>query len=296
IAAIVAGKLLGRPVILGSQNLGSLSCRNWDPLLASGNLDPRGWLATLLKWPVRKTYASASALVGVCREMEVEALQCGVASEKIHYLPNTVDLNRFRPPQPQEGHRIRLEEGWPKDRIICIYVGRLGTEKGILDLLDAWRSVEDHRAILMVVGPDMPGHTMDCGPAARNFVTEHKMEDRVIFYGPSENIPRLLRAADIFIQPSHYEAFPHTVIEAMATGLPVIATQVGGMKDFLADHVNALLCEPISPNELARQIRRLIDDTTLRDQLGANGRATVERDFDEKVVFEKFSRLFSETS
>src|SRR5262249_1885700 len=159
--------------ILGGQVIGVLSCSNWDPLLASWYINPRGWLATLIKRPVHKTYASASALACVCREMEVEALQCGVPSERIHYLPNTVDLNRFRPHQPQEGHRIRLEEGWPKDRIICIYVGRLGTEKGILDLLDAWRSFEDHRAILMVVGPDMTGHTMDAGPAARNFVAEH---------------------------------------------------------------------------------------------------------------------------
>jgi glycosyltransferase involved in cell wall biosynthesis len=228
--------------------------------------------------------------------MEEEALQCHIPRESVHYLPNGVDLKRFRPPHPQERCRIKSEEGWPKDRLVCLYAGRLSAEKGILELLDAWRSVDKRHAILVLVGPDMPGHSMNAGPAARKFVAEQKMEDRIIFYGPSENVPRLLRGADIFIQPSHYEAFGISVIEAMATGLPVIATRVGGMIDYLVDGVNAVLCEPLAPDDLASQIRRLLDDAPLRKRLGKDARETVACDFNEAVIFERLTTLFTETA
>jgi glycosyltransferase involved in cell wall biosynthesis len=296
IAAIGAGKLLRRPVILRAGNNGILSCRNWDSSLARCHLDPQGLLASLIKRLVRKTYASATAFACISREIEAETLQCGILPQKVHYLPNGVDTQQFRPPMPGERDLISLEEKWPQHRLVCMYVGRLSAEKGILDLLEAWRALKDLRTILIVVGPDMPGHHMDVGPAVREYVAEHRMQEGVILYGRREDIPRLLRAADLFIQPSHYEAFSNSVIEAMATGLPLVASQVGGMMDCLVDGVNALLCKPASPAALAMQIRRLLDDQRLRAELGREARATVERDYDESLIFAKFARLFRESA
>jgi glycosyltransferase involved in cell wall biosynthesis len=293
IAAIAAGKLLRRPIILNDNNNGILSCRNWDSSLARCYINPQGWLASCLKWPVHRTYASASAFACVSRENVEEALQCGIPSERVHYMPNSVDTERFRPPLPREREQIRSEEGWPEDRLVCMFVGRLSLEKGILDLLQAWRVIDDRRAILVIVGPDMPGHHMDVGPAVRRYVDEHQLQDRMLLHGPSEDVPRLLRAADIFIQPSHYEAFPLSVIEAMATGLAVVASKVGGIIDCLVDGVNGLLCKPASPDELAKQIQRLIDDPALRAVLGPQARATVEQEFGESRVFARLVRLFS---
>jgi glycosyltransferase involved in cell wall biosynthesis len=118
------------------------------------------------------------------------------------------------------------------------------------------------------------------------------MKESIQFYGTSEEVPQLLRGADIFVQPSHYEAFGLSVIEAMASGLPVIATRVGGMRDYLVDGENALLCDPMSPPDIARQINKLLGNVGFRNRLGNNGRNTVIRDFAESVVFGKFVHLF----
>ncbi len=295
IAAILAGKLLRKPVILKSGNIGILSCRNWDPFLTRLNIVPQSLLASFIKLPIHKIYAAADAFACISREIQEEATQCNIPAGRIHYIPEGVDSGRYRPPRPGEKAQVRAEEGWSGNRVVCMYVGRLSAEKGALDLIEAWCSMKNDDAILVVVGPDMPGHHMDIGPSVRRIVVERELEDRVILYGPCEDVPRLLRAADIFIQPSHYEAFGISVIEAMATGLPVVATKVGGMNDYLIDGTNSLLCEPSSSTDLALKISRLIHDASFRDMLGKKARETVELNFEEKVVFERFANLFQES-
>ena len=150
------------------------------------------------------------------------ALDAHVPRDRVHYLPNAVDLGRFHVPVASERASIRAEAHWPADALICLYVGRLSEEKGVLDVLAAWREVRHPDALLVLVGPDMTGHALDAGPLARRYVSEHGMGDRVRFHGASNDVARLLRGADIYVQPSHYEAFSNAVIEAMATGLPVV--------------------------------------------------------------------------
>jgi glycosyltransferase involved in cell wall biosynthesis len=118
------------------------------------------------------------------------------------------------------------------------------------------------------------------------------MDDRVRFHGASDDVARLLRAADIYVQPSHYEAFSNAVIEAMATGLPVVASRVGGMLDCLVDDENGLLSTPADPMDIAAKLQRVIDDAALRARLGDRARQTVVEDFDEVKIFRRFADLF----
>ncbi|MDE3153501.1 MAG: glycosyltransferase family 4 protein [Acidobacteriota bacterium] len=292
LAALAAGRLLGRPVIVQAGTTGVLSCANWNPALVRCRIAPAGRLARWLKRPLSAAYRSATAFLCISREIEREALESGVPPARVHYMPHSIDVAEFRPPLPGERDRIRAEEGWPAGRPICLFLGRLSLEKGVLDLVQAWNLVDRPEATLVVVGPDMPGHAWDAGPRARDFVASHQLEDRVIFTGPRQDTARLLRAADIFVQPSHFEAFGISVIEAMATGLAVVASRVGGMRDYLSDEDNALFAPPEDPAGLAAPLRRLIDDAGLRGRLAAAARATVERSFDEAVVFGRTADLF----
>jgi glycosyltransferase involved in cell wall biosynthesis len=78
----------------------------------------------------------------------------------------------------------------------------------------------------------------------------------------------------------------------MATGLPVVATRVGGMAEYLTDDVNALLCEPHDPAALARQLRRMIGDPSLRRRVADAGREVVVREFDQAVICDRYAGLF----
>lgn len=292
IAAIFAGGLLGKPVVLRSGNLGVLEGGNWDQPLARWGLSPGAGLVRWGKHRLRNFYMRANAFVCNCREIEREASACGVPRDRIHYIPNAVDITRYREPEPGERQRIREAERWPANAFLCLYVGRLSAEKGVLDLLEAWRQIDRDDAVLVLVGPDMTGNPLDAGPAARAFVSTHQLERRVIFHGESRDVARLFRAADAYAQPSHYEAFSNAVIEAMATGLPLVASAVGGMLDCVVDEHNGLLCPPREPAALARQLRRLMDSPDLARRLGAQARATVVADFEKEATLRKFRDLF----
>jgi len=292
LAAIAAGRALRRPVVLRSGNIGVLAGTNLDAPLARWHVSPDIAPVRGLKRLLRRIYTTADAFVCNSREIEREALELGVCRSRVHYLPNAVDVARFRPAEPGEHASIRRDAGWPADGMIALYVGRLSIEKGVMDLLQAWLRI-DPAVVLVLVGPDMPGNALDAGPAAREFVGQHQLRN-VLVHGPSEDIPRLLRAADIVVQPSHYEAFSNAVIEAMATGLPVVASRVSGMQDCITNDESGLLCDPRSPDDLARQLQRLIADPALRRRLGQRARADVEQRFSHDVVFGGFASLFEQ--
>jgi len=294
LAAIAAGRALRRPVVLRSGNIGVLAGTNLDAPLARWHVSPDVAPVRGLKRLLRRIYTTADAFVCNSREIEREALDLGVCRTRVHYLPNAVDIARFHPAEPGEKARIRRDAGWPGDALICLYVGRLSIEKGVLDLLQAWRQI-DPSVVLVLVGPDMPGNALDAGPALREFVRQHQLRN-VIVHGPSDDIPRLLRAADIAVQPSHYEAFSNAVIEAMATGLPIVASRVSGMLDCITHDQSGILCAPRSPDDLARQLQRLIADPALRGRLGHRARTEVEQRFSHDVVFGGFASLFEQVS
>jgi glycosyltransferase involved in cell wall biosynthesis len=292
IAAILTGWLLGRSVVLRSGNLGVLAGTQWDAPLARWHIPKDAWPVRWLKRRLRNLYISADAIACNCRDNENEALAFQVPRARVHYLPNAVDVARFHEAAPADKQEIRRQMGWPADVFLWLYVGRLSTEKGVIDLVKAWREVSDDTATLVLVGPDMPGHALDAGPTIRQFVGDHGLQHRVIFHGESTDPAQLLRAADAYVQPSHYESFSNALVEAMATGLPVVASRVGGMLDCIIDGDNGLLCEPGQPDDLARKMRALRNDPALAARLGKHARATVVEHFDEATILKEFGDLF----
>ena len=153
IAAITAAKLLRRPVVLRSANLGVLLGKNWDRPLSRWRIGADSRIVIWLKRRVQRFYMLADAFVCNCREIEAEALACRVSRDRVHYLPNAVDVGRYWTATPAEKTRIRSEQGWPDDLLVCLYVGRLSVEKGIMDLLAAWREIRHDCKLLVLVGP-----------------------------------------------------------------------------------------------------------------------------------------------
>ena len=289
VAAVGARLLTRRPAVFQAQTTGVLSGDNMDSWLERRKIDPRGALGRLAKAIPRAIYRRADAFACISREIEREALACGIARERVHYLPNAIDMTQFRPSDPAEKCALRERLGIPVDALVCLFVGRLSREKGLMDLLEAWPSVSN--AQLLIAGPDMDGHPWNVGPAARELVAHHQLEPTVRFLGSVEDVAPLLRAVDIAIQPSHFEALGLSAIEALASGVPVIASAVGGLLDFVVDDRNGKLCEAENPAALGAAIRSLVDDGELRRRLAANARASVLSEYDEAIVFDRFGAL-----
>ena len=185
--AIFAGRHLHRPVVIQAQTEGVLSGSHLGPI------------ARMVSWPIRRAYTMADAVACISKGIQAEAIAAGVPADRVHYLPNTVDTDCFHPAEAGERDRRRAELGWPVDRPIGIFVGRLSREKGIVDLLQAWQRVPAP-ATLVVVGPDA-GPSPNRSRAPKSPCPPRRPRD----------LPRrddgsctIYRAADFAVVPSHW--------------------------------------------------------------------------------------------
>lgn len=287
IAAILARARTGKRVLMQGQTTGVLSGT------VGGAGQTEGPLTRLIKWPLRRVYARADALAAISRVLQQEALDFGMPAERVHLLPNAIDMTRFAPAAAEERATRRRDMGFADDHVVCTYVGRLSREKGVLELVTAWKDVQPANATLVLAGPDMPGSPWDAGPGARSFVETHGLTGSVRFLGATENVAAVLQVSDVAVQPSHFEALGLASIEALACGLPVVASRVGGLPDFLTDDENGYLVPPKDPAALATALNRLVRDAGTRARLSANARASVS-DYDERTVFGRMLGVLAE--
>jgi D-inositol-3-phosphate glycosyltransferase len=292
VAAIRAGHAAGLPVIVQGETAGVLA--GADQRATSG-LAPESLFAQALKAPARAIYRHADQIVCIGRDLEREALRAGVSRDRVHYLPHGVDLSRFHPASQDERRRLRAQFGWPLERPVVLFVGRLSIEKGVMDLLEAWQVVDRRDAMLALVGPDMTGHRWDAGVSGRAYVATHDLGSSVTFAGPAGDPAPYYRAADVFVQPSHFEALGNTALEAMASGLPVVTSGVGGLADFCREGDNALLYDPRSAASLAGALARLLKDRALGARLGAAGERTVAAGFELGALMNRYAQLVEST-
>ena len=187
VGAIIARAFTGRRVALQAQT-------------------PGGMVPRLLTRPLIAIYRRADAFACISHGLEREAVAGGVPPDRIHFLPNAVDTTRFRPASADERRAARDKLGLSQDAVVCLFVGRLSREKGLMELMEAWRLIQPSAALLLVAGPDMVDHPWDVGPAAREFATRHNLDGSVRFLGSIADVASLLRVADVFAQPSHFEA------------------------------------------------------------------------------------------
>ncbi len=299
--AVLVGNSRRKPVILESQNNGELSGFYFDSGLKAFGLSHR----SPLFWPVnflRKTVLRrADHFVAVAESIKHEYLKNGVPPEKVSLIPFGIDLKRFRPPSGGEKvylrRRLRLPVG---ARIVC-FTGRLVTWKGPLTLLEAWREVVNPRGgscyhaagspnLLLFLGAG-GSDQHNCEAEARRFVTDHDLAGSVRFEGDVHNVEEYLRAADIFAFPTYEDSFAIAVIEAMASGLPVVTTQIAGLADYVRDEVNALAVLPGEAGPLRNALRRLLGNPDLCARLG-NAAAITAQDYSRERNIDRHVELF----
>ncbi|HET6775384.1 MAG TPA: glycosyltransferase, partial [Acidimicrobiales bacterium] len=177
-------------------------------------------------------------------------------------LGNGVDLDRFRPGLLTDDERAKLradELGAGDDQVVVGMVGRMVAEKGLLELFDAARRLDD-RFVVAVIGPDDPAK-----PDALDRATVREASEAgVRFLGMRDDVDRLYGAMDVFVLPSWREGFPRAAMEAAASGLPVIASDVRGCRQVVDHGVTGLLVPVRDGAALAQAIRALGEDPDRR--------------------------------
>ncbi len=207
-----------------------------------------------------------------------------VPAERLTLLGNGVDLARFGRHGDVEAARreVRQEWGVADGDVVVGTVGRLVLEKGYRELFGAWEVVRraHPNARLVVIGPTEP-HKADELPAAE---VERARAMGVHFDGHRDDVERRYHGMDVFVLASHREGFPRAAMEAAASGLPIVATDIRGCRQVVEPGVTGLLVPVRTVEPLAAALTRLVDDAVLRRSMGEAAVRKAAAEFDDRRV------------
>lgn len=208
-------------------------------------------------------------------------------SSHLHLLGSGIDTKRYAEAAAERGTALRSQWGMSESDVVVGTVGRLVAEKGIPELLEAFRSIEGARLVI-VGGPD-PDKPDALDPVA----VAEAVRAGVVFAGFCDDMPAVYRALDVFVLASHREGFPRSGMEAAAAGLPIVTTDVRGCRQTVDDGVNGLLVPVRSPERLRAAIASLVADPALRKRMGQGSAKRAVEEFEESVVIGKIFACYA---
>ena len=241
-------------------------------------------------------------VICVSEDLRAECLRWGVRPERCVVIENAIDLEEYRRQvSPQEAKR-RL--GLDEEALVVGNVGRLSPEKGLVELIEAVAQLQRPPALGQPEAPAArpefrPVHLVLVGDGPQRQELEHLarqygLADRVHFAGYQADPRPWYEAMDVFVSNSLREGLPNVLLEAMALGVPVLATRIAGVSRLVEPGVNGLLVEPGDQARLTAALTRMLADAELRRQLAEAGRKTVESRYSFPARMAKVAAVYEE--
>jgi sugar transferase (PEP-CTERM/EpsH1 system associated) len=294
-----------QPDIVHTRNLGTLDMQlaaaaagvrrrvhgehGWSPSDPQG-LDPRNLRLRRLLRSLPQGYVAMSRDIARWLEQSI-----GVPAARIRQLYSGVDTGRFRPEGP-----VPADLPWSRDPgadaapVILGSVGRFDPIKNHSGLLRAFRAILERHPewqgrVRLIIAGDGPlrGELAALG-------RELGVADSVWLPGARSDVPELMRAMDIFVLPSINEGISNTILEAMATGRPVIARRAGGNPELVVDGLTGALYDPGDPNGLATAVEQYVQQADLRRSHGEAARTRVAEQFSLDAMVNRYSEFYDE--
>lgn len=221
------------------------------------------------------------------------AVRLGIARAKdTLVIGNGVDVDRFAP-DPVARATTRAALGIRGAAVVVVTVARLVREKGLLELADAAYSLRRMADLhFVVVGAALPSDRSDIGPALAEHPVADALGSRWRLLGYREDVADVLKAGDIFVLPSYREGLPRSVIEAMASGLAVVATDIPACRELLGGCDCGTLVPARDAQRLADAIRELAEHPEARARMGQRARQAAAARYDERDVLRRQMRVF----
>ncbi len=292
-------RLTGRPVVISVRSVGPGQVVNNYSLVA-GSLDPAapwlqidrtvqygGDLENLIRWGKYATFLTRwllthtkSTVIILSSRMKSYLAEHNLQSTNVQLIPNGVDIVRFKPADVDSCTEER-------DHVV-VCVSRLSHEKGIDVLLQAWHLVHKQlsQAKLIIVG------TGPLQAQLQQMAQALHISDCVEFAGLQSNIPAQFQRAGLAVLPSHWEGMPNALLEAMACGLPCVATRVSGSEDIIEHGINGLLVEPGDYESMAVALLSLLRDPLRARSYGQAARARIQQYYSLENVTDRYIELY----
>ena len=230
-------------------------------------------------------YRKLKARIGVS-PVAVDFIKPYIPGEYL-IVPNGVDMSRFRP----TGRKYEDISGLKGKKVL--FLGRLDERKGLGQLLLAFRLLQKEMDAHLVIAGTGPRKT-----TYESYVKEHGLTEYIHFLGfiPNKDIPSIYRSCDIYCSPAlGGETFGIVLIEAMASGVPVIASNIDGYRQVIEDGKNGLLFDPHSPEDIKQRLLSVLSDSNLRDKLIKQGLGSVKQ-YEWKRVSERIVEIYKKVT
>ena len=222
------------------------------------------------------------SFIVISKEIDQELSEIGVPLGKRTFIPNGVDLDRFTHlPADRKAflrHSLNLPQG-----LIVVFTGRLEPEKRVHHLIEIWPDILKRHpdATLLILGSGTEESRL-----------KQMAGINVRFEGDVKDVAPYLCASDVFVLPSATEGLSNSLLEAMASGLPAVATSVGGATDLIENNRNGILIQPDSRGELSAALVTLLSDPDLRTRFGMLSRDVIRQNYSLSTVAEKLTELY----
>jgi glycosyltransferase involved in cell wall biosynthesis len=258
IIGIPVAKMLGIPIISTCHGF----IKNYVKLRIYNALD-----RTALRY--------ANKIIAVSEEIKASLVKVGIRESIIRVIQNSVETNNDDRTYKINREEIRAIHNIQKNELVIGYVGRLSEEKGLRYLVDAISLLNEASLTvrLLLIG-DGPQRLQ-----IESYAEEKLIKKQVVFTGFQSKIDKLLPALDVFVLPSLTEGTPIALLEAMANGLPAIASSVGGIPSIIRSGQNGILTQPRNSKEIAKAICDLYGNEHLRLNLGSEAKRTIRVKF-----------------
>lgn len=247
-----------------------------------------------LWWLYKRIYLKANRIKVISRFIEREVRGIGYQKE-IDVIPNAVDVAKFSSfIQTQDLEHLKEKYEKKLGDVFLFTASRLVLSRGVEDTIRSLAYLPAH-VKLLIAG------TGDDRPQLEKIAEETKVTDRVIFAGHIDHsqLPLYYKISDIFVRPSIIEGFGNVFVEAFAAGIPVVATAVGGIPDFLSDpdrnpdkESTGLFCEVRNPESIAAAVTRYMNDPVLTANIITNAKQLATETYDWNIIVKSMRRLF----
>ena len=228
----------------------------------------------------------ASSVITLSSTIEGELIEEKIDPSKTKLIHNGVDLERFKKIEGKSQLRKKLEI---PDKKSIIYTGRLVYQKGIDVLICSFSKLNGETGCQLIIIGD--------GPERQNIVRlidHYQLSKSVILIDEVDGVDSYLNVADVFVLPSRFEGLSNSLLEAMACGLPVISTRVGGSVGVINEGINGLLVDVDNKEQLSQTISKVLNNFSLATSLGESARKTIEANYDLNKVTDTYLELYKE--
>lgn len=210
----------------------------------------------------------------------------GFPEDKLGVIYNGIEVDKYTPLSKEKKEELKRSLDIPLNSIVISCVANLRIVKGHIFLIDALSALRELNFSAIMIGD---GTLRD---SLIEYSIKKGLNDKTKFLGQRFDIPELLSITDIFVLSSLSEGMPLSIMEAMASGLPVVATNVGGVSELVVDGETGFFVPPRNPSLLAGKIKILIDNKSLRETMGIKGRARIKDNFTLEAMVKKTEELY----